>query len=380
MVASLKERADAATKEIGTLSAEIQKTLASKRDPKVTLVTAAAAASSGTAVAEVRKPATQIKCRRKLEGHFGKITAIDWSGDGNTIVSASQDGNLLIWDAYSTSKKQDVRLKSASQHVMSVCMEQTTGRFVACGGLDNACSVYEIGQPEGKAVLKAELVKHEGYLSDCHFFHSPSKMLTSSADETTLLWDVEHGSILHTFQEHKANILSVALVGQTNFLSTSIDKTIKLWDVRSSAKEGSVQTFTGHEADVNGITVVGSSGNTFATCSEDGTVRVWDCRSYGEVAQFGELLDLSQAEEDPFGDSSDMGFTSITSSHSGRLLFCGHSEGSVECFDVLTNTPNSDPYYTLHNAHEIYVSCVKVSPVGNALCTASWDTKLKLFA
>jgi len=379
MVASLKERADAATKEIGTLTAEIQKTLASKRDPKSTVVSAAAA--SNQPLAGVRKPPTHIKCRRKLEGHFGKITAMDWSGDGETIVSASQDGNLLIWDAYTTSKKQDVRLKSASQHVMSVCLEQTTGRFVACGGLDNACSVYEIGQTEGKATLKAELVKHEGYLSDCKFFHSPSKMLTSSADETTLLWDVEQGSILHTFQEHKANILAVALVGQTNFLSTSIDKTIKLWDVRSSAKEGSVQTFTGHEADVNGITVVGSSGNTFATCSEDGTVRVWDCRSYGEVAQFGELIDSSaQAEEDPFGDSCDAGFTSITSSNSGRLLFCGHSEGSVECFDLLTNTPNSDPYYTLHNAHEIYISCVQVSPVGNVLCTASWDTKLKLFA
>jgi len=235
------------------------------------------------------------------------------------------------------------------------------------------------GGVEGKAKLKAELVKHEGYLADCKFFHSPSKMLTSSADETTLLWDVERGSILQTFHEHKANILEVALVGQTQFLSTSVDKSIKLWDVRTSAKEGSVQTFTGHEADVNGITVLGggsSNSPTFGTCSEDGTIRVWDCRSYGEVAQYGEIID--QSDQDPFSDG-DAGFTSITSSASGRLLFCGHSEGSVECFDILS-PPSPDPLYTLHNAHEIYVSCVKVSPKGDVLCTASWDTRLKLFA
>jgi len=378
MAASMKERADAATKEIGILTAEIQNTLTSKRDPKSTL--ALAGKSTPTPLAGIRKPPQQVKCRRKLEGHFGKITAIDWSADGQTIVSASQDGNLLLWDALSTSKKQDVRLKSASQHVMSVCIEQTAGNFVACGGLDNACSVYEVGGGvEGKAKLKAELVKHEGYLADCKFFHSPSKMLTSSADETTLLWDVERGSILQTFHEHKANILEVALVGQTQFLSTSVDKTIKLWDVRTSAKEGSVQTFTGHEADVNGITVLGggsSNSPTFGTCSEDGTIRVWDCRSYGEVAQYGEIID--QSDQDPFSDG-DAGFTSITSSASGRLLFCGHSEGSVECFDILS-PPSPDPLYTLHNAHEIYVSCVKVSPKGDVLCTASWDTRLKLFA
>jgi len=373
MAASLKERADAATREIGTVTAEIDKTLSSKRDPKASL--AAAGKSTATSLAPIRKP-PQLKCRRKLEGHFGKITAIDWSADGTTIVSASQDGNLLLWDALTTSKKQDVRLKSS--YVMSVCFEQTTGQFVACGGLDNACSVYEVGG-EGKAKLKAELVKHEGYLADCKFFHSPSKMLTSSADQTTLLWDVDKGSIIQTFEEHKANIIEVALVGQNNFLTTSVDKSIKLWDVRTSAKEGSLQTFTGHEGDVNGITVLESSGggNTFGTCSEDGTIRVWDTRSYGEIAQYGEIID--QTDNDPFNGEGDGGFTSITSSASGRLLFCGHSEGSVECFDILAPA-QPDPLYTLHNAHEIYVSCVRVSPRGDVLCTASWDTRLKLYA
>ena len=182
------------------------------------------------------------------------------------------------------------------------------------------------------------------------------------------------------------------VVSQSDFTSlyffhsslNSVDKTIKLWDTRTSSSKsnsssGSVQTFTGHTADVNGITLLKSSnGTTFATCSGDGTVRVWDMRSYGEISQFGEIMDSSEC--DPFSDG-DAGFTSITSSASGRLLFVGHSEGTVECYDILQQ-PNMDldPMYMLNNAHETHVSCVGVSPTGDVLCTGSWDTQLKLFA
>lgn len=359
----MQQKAEGLKKEIQTLNSQIFQTLAAKKEGSL------AGAADNEMLVPIR---SNVKCRRTLRGHFGKITALDWSGDGNTVVSASQDGNLLLWDAVSTSKKQTVRLKSA--YVMSVCMEEG-GRFVAAGGLDNACSVYSVGG-EMPSRLVTELVSHEGYLADCVFFHSPSKMLTASADATALLWDVEMGQIIDTFAEHKSNLTNVRLFGEHTFLSSSTDKSIKLWDVRTSAKQGSLQTLTGHAGDVNGITVLpGGSANTLASCSEDGTVRVWDLRAYGEVSSFGQLAESD--ERDPFSDG-DAGFTSIAASNSGRLLFCGHSEGSVVCYDVLGAT--KDPAYVLNNAHEEHVSCVGISPTGEALCTGSWDFNLKIFA
>jgi len=369
-MATLQQRAEAARKEIGVLNAQIEKTLQSKRDG--TLV----AASQKHLLAPIRGPPSQVKCRRTLKGHFGKITALDWTSDGTTVVSASQDGHLLLWDALSSSKKEDVKLKSS--YVMSVCME-ASGQFVAAGGLDNACSIYKVGGPD-KAELKTELVSHQGYLSSCKFFHSPTKMLTASADATSLLWDVTKGQIIDTFAEHKANITEVQLVDKNLYLSSSVDKTIKLWDVRSSAREGSAQTFTGHAGDVNGVSVLKScstaeGATAFCSCSEDGTVRVWDTRAYGEVARFGQVS--QQSERDPFSDG-DAGFTSISASMSGRLVFCGHSEGSVVCYDIFSSS--KDPTYVIQGAHEEHVSCVGVSPTGDVLCTGSWDFNLKLFA
>jgi len=358
---TMQQKANSLNKNIQTLNAQIFQTLAAKKDGSL------AGAAQKEALVPIR---SNVKCRRTLKGHFGKITALDWSGDGNTVVSASQDGNLLLWDAVSTSKKQTVRLKSS--YVMSVCMEEG-GRFVAAGGLDNACSIYSVGG-EAPSRLVTELVSHEGYLADCVFFRSPSKMITASADATSLLWDVERGQIIDTFAEHKSNLTNIRLFGENTFLSSSTDKSIKLWDVRTSAKRGSIQTLTGHASDVNGITVL-PDGATLASCSEDGTVRVWDLRAYGEVSSFGQLAQPD--EGDPFSDG-DAGFTSIAASNSGRLLFCGHSEGSVVCYDVLGAT--KDPAYVMNNAHEEHVSCVGVSPTGEALCTGSWDFTLKIFA
>jgi len=99
-------------------------------------VLAKAAASKGTNV-----PTFQIKQRRILKGHFGKIYAMHWSSDSKHLVSASQDGKLIIWNAFSTNKVHAIPLRSS--WVMT-CAYSPSGHLVACGGLDNLCSVYKL--------------------------------------------------------------------------------------------------------------------------------------------------------------------------------------------------------------------------------------------
>jgi guanine nucleotide-binding protein G(I)/G(S)/G(T) subunit beta-1 len=155
-------------------------------------------------------------------------------------------------------------------------------------------------------------------------------------------------------------------------LLLSIDRTIKLWDIRSP--QSSKQTFTGHEGDVNGVDFLPSDNNAFATCSEDGTIRLWDLRAYQEVSKFGSL----KQSNDTLDDSVTNGFTSIACSRSGRLIFCGHGDDSVLVYDVLSD--RTTPAFTINQAHDGHVSCVGIAPDGNALCTGSWDFMLKIWA
>ena len=347
------------------MQAKIAQTKSAKRDQTLSQ----AAAKQGAALPAIRTPPSSVKQRRTLKGHFGKVTAFHWGSDGRHLVSASQDGNLLVWNALSSNKVQSIALKSS--YVMAVGMEQKKGNLIACGGLDNLCTVYPRNAPD-KAV---EMASHDGFLSCCRFL-SEEEILTSSGDSTVIRWDITTAQPISTFAEHTADAMWVALKpGDKNvFASGSVDLTTKLWDIRAPDK--AVQTFTGHTGDINAVEFMPSESNCFASCGQDNTVRVFDLRAYNELSTFG-LNKPSGGGEGADAIPND-GFTSLSFSKSGRLIFCGHADGNVCAFDVLGG--GTGPAFTLQQAHERHVSSVGVSPNGDALCTGSWDGLLKIWA
>lgn len=81
--------------EIEQLKAQIK----SKRD--------AAADSTLQEKAVAPLPKLQMKNRRVLKGHFAKIYAMHWAegqAAKRNLVSASQDGKLIVWNALSANK------------------------------------------------------------------------------------------------------------------------------------------------------------------------------------------------------------------------------------------------------------------------------------
>ena len=101
----------------------------------------------------------QMRTRRTLRGHLAKIYAMHWAGDSKHLVSASQDGKLIVWDSYSTNKVHAIPLRSS--WVMT-CAYAPSGSFVASGGLDNICSIYGLKTREGNVKVTRELNGHTG--------------------------------------------------------------------------------------------------------------------------------------------------------------------------------------------------------------------------
>jgi len=94
------------------------------------------------------------------------------------LVSASQDGKLIVWDSYTTNKVHAIPLRSS--WVMT-CAYAPSGSYVACGGLDNICSIYSLKTREGNVRVSRELPGHTGYLSCCRFYDD-NQIVTSSGD------------------------------------------------------------------------------------------------------------------------------------------------------------------------------------------------------
>src|SRR5882757_1583252 len=58
-------------------------------------------------------PRIVMRPRRALRGHLAKIYAMHWAADRRHLVSASQDGKLIVWDAYTTNKVHAIPLRSS---------------------------------------------------------------------------------------------------------------------------------------------------------------------------------------------------------------------------------------------------------------------------
>ena len=225
-----------------------------------------------------------MKQRKNLKGHLAKIYAMHWSTDRRHLVSASQDGKLIIWDAYTSHKVHAIPLRS---NWVMTCAYAPSGNYVACGGLDNICSIYNLSSREGPTRVARELSGHAGYLSCCRFIND-RKILTSSGDMTCMLWDIETGSKVTEFVDHLRDVMSVS-INPTNaniFVSGACDAFAKLWDVRSGR---AVQTFVGHDTDINAIQFF-PDGNAFGTGSDDATCRLFDIRADREMNVYQVLL------------------------------------------------------------------------------------------
>jgi guanine nucleotide-binding protein G(I)/G(S)/G(T) subunit beta-1 len=194
----------------------------------------------------------QMRARRTLRGHLAKIYAMHWGTDSSSrnLVSASQDGKLIVWDSYTTNKVHAIPLRSS--WVMT-CAYAPSGSFVACGGLDNICSIYSLKTREGNVRVSRELPGHTGYLSCCRFIDD-NQIVTSSGDMTCALWDIETGQQIISFQGHTGDVMSLSLSPDfKTFVSGACDASAKLWDIREGLCK---QTFPGHESDINAVTVI----------------------------------------------------------------------------------------------------------------------------
>jgi len=292
--------------------------------------------------------------RRTLRGHLAKIYAMHWAADSRNLVSASQDGKLLVWDSYTTNKIHAIPLRSS--WVMT-CAYAPSGCFVACGGLDNICSIYSLKTREGNVRVSRELAGHAGYLSCCRFL-SDAQILTTSGDTTCALWDIETGQAVTQFAGHAGDVMGlVILPDRPAFVSGACDATAKLWDIRQGA---CCQTFDGHEADINAITAF-PSGHAFATGSDDCTCRLFDIRADQGIATYAH-------------ESARSGVTSATFSRSGRLLFAGYDDYNGLAWDTL-----KEERAGVLPGHENRVSCIGVTEDGMAVATGSWDSLLKIW-
>ncbi|CAL4089692.1 unnamed protein product, partial [Meganyctiphanes norvegica] len=305
-------------------------------------------------------PPLNIKPRRVLKGHQGKVLCSDWCHDKRHLVSSSQTSQRILSIRYIFVTFYEV---VAVGHTKSWAMSwpyPSTEYPSTWTGLDNKVTVYPLSLDEDVTQKKKAVGTHTSYMSCCTFPYSDQQILTGSGDSTCALWDVESGQMLQAFHGHQGDVMALDLApsetGNT-FVSGGCDKMALIWDMRTGQ---AVQTFEGHESDINSVKFY-PSGDAFATGSDDATCRLFDLRADREIGCFTK-------------ESIIFGVNSVDFSVSGRLLFAGYNDYTVNVWDTL-----KCQRLTILYGHENRVSCLKMSPDGTSISTGSWDFTLRIW-
>lgn len=379
MVSQLQTRINEARTEARSLYFEVEKSRNRIQDANL--------AKTASLVAAIPKNYCNLTLYRTLKGHQNKIAAVCWSARTSLILSASQDGFMIVWDTISGYKKQAIELEN--QWVLT-CAMAPSGLVAAAAGLDNACSLYQVGDhgydrlDRPRAVLKG----HTAYISQCEFLDD-TVVVTASGDTTCATWEVSQGRKIADHIDHLGDVLSVSsTMNRHVFLSASADGYVKVWDTRTNQQPHSVYVST---SDIN--TVKSFQQETFATGSDDGIVRLFDLRSdcelshYNLAAQFSGAsgntntggspgTNLSTWKTGSTASLSNPEVTSIDFSSSGRLIYACYAEFGCLIWDALRN----EVIGSLGNHTDGRISQVAVGGRGTAVATASWDAKIKIWS
>jgi len=309
------------------------------------------------------KGSAKFAPQRTLRGHRDRVNCLRWSADSRSIVSASRDGSLLIWDAITGHRRIGIPLRMA--WVMSVDYSPN-GSYVASGGLDNLCSVFNIENQRGWAddmiEPHRELQQHEGYIS-CVRFVDNEHILTASGDSNIILFDIEHRQPISAYTAHTGDVEAVAhnKSSHSTFLSGSIDMTARLWDYRIRSHLANTRVFQGHDTDINDVQWF-PDYRAFGTASDDGTCRLWDVAAYQTLNVFG-----NKREENDC-------VTSLSFSKSGYYLAAGYDE-APGC--LVWNTVTAELEHVV--AHSDRVQSLQFQPNGYSLATSCWDQLLRIW-
>ncbi len=184
--------------------------------------------------------------------HSAEVSDIEFSPDGQTLGTASDDGTVTLWAA---SRSLGFRRHHDSSDTPGVLWGVSAGTDART------------------------MTGHSGRVIEIGFSPEGDQLATASQDRTAKIWDIASETALYTLT-HADIVSDVAFSPDGTVVATaSQDRTAKLWD-----RQGNELHELRHDDVINSVNF-SPDGKRVATASDDRTVRVWDVTDGRQVGE-----------------------------------------------------------------------------------------------
>jgi WD40 repeat protein len=365
----------------------------------------AAALTGSTAPAGAAALAAHLVATKRaltvLRGHQGAVVSVVFNPEGDTLLTASQDGTARIWRAEAGG--QPIVLTGSGDGLVDAAFSHDGRRIVTAGsnGIARIWSSDGTKQP-------IELKGHTQALRSANFSSDDTRVVTASDDGVARVWRVEDGSLIAALRGHSDSVRSAVFSRNGDrVLTASDDGTARLWAIDGTSQP-KIFGFPGHaqfwsaafSPDEKKIVVASSEGTGWlfsptdefpfitlvqgygsapissavfspdgkwiATGSQNGMVYVWNIKRLSALGRTN-LSDLTL-------DAGSLVKKVIFSGDSRRVVAVSQ-DGAARVWSV---DGDSDPL--VFGYHDGPVLDAALSPDGARLATASSDSTIRIWS
>lgn len=233
------------------------------------------------------------KVEARLPGHRGQIWCLAFTPDGRTLVSASSDLTIRIWDMATRTCRQEL---PAVVTFGSVCCLAVSpdGETLAATATEDMVRCYAIASGQSQRTLKHQGVRSVAWSPAGEF------IATAAIDGSVKIWDPS-GNEVNSFPgvDRHADFLRFdpggrhLAVGQTDAGLRGQPSEVRLFEVESWKQLAALP----HEDQVGGL-AFSPDGRLMLTCQwASSTVRVWDVDTGADpqplTGHFGDVLGVA---------------------------------------------------------------------------------------
>ncbi|GLJ23687.1 hypothetical protein SUGI_0448640 [Cryptomeria japonica] len=200
------------------------------------------------------KEFTALFMGQEIKAHQGSIWALKFSLDGRYLASGGQDRTVHVWQVTESKQKQDVSVEKpeegisnnyanangsteyVSMNIENPADKKKKGMFMG-GRKSSSTSADCIFPPE--SIFKLSEKPHcsfQGHLDDIlDLSWSQSQyLLSSSMDKTVRLWHISQKNCLRMFKHNDyVTCIQFNPIDDRYFISGSLDKKVRIWSILS---------------------------------------------------------------------------------------------------------------------------------------------------
>ncbi|EJD02390.1 WD40 repeat-like protein [Fomitiporia mediterranea MF3/22] len=313
----------------------------------------------------------------KIVRSFSVVCSVAYSPDGRHVISGSEDGNILVWDA-ETCAPVGAYMRGHGGKV-NCLVYSPDGRCITSGSSDGTVRIWDA---QGGEVIGEPLRGHDNKVNCVAYSPDGRHIVSGSDDKTVRIWDAQSGDTIgEPLHGHRDSVNCIAYSPDGHHIASgSSDQTIRIWCAPSGDTINRI--LHGHVHAVSCV-VYSPDGQHIVSGSVDQTLRIWDVQSGGSVGgplhgrrilsgSGDESIRLWDAQSGDPVITITLGRTHSVScvaySLDGQHIVSSFDK-TIRIWEAKNGEPIDEPMYS----HEPSVHCVAYSPDGRHILSGSGD-------